>query len=216
MTELLKIDPRPVVHVVDDDDAVRDGLANLLRSADLEVATYASPELFMSRWRPTHRGCLVLDIRFPNTCGLEFQAQFCAAMMALPIILITGHADVPSSVRGMKAGAVDYLAKPFEDEALLDAVRVAFARDAARHRHDQELLDIVMRYETLTVREKEVMALVASGLMNKQAAGELGLSEITVKVHRGSMMRKMNMRTLADLVRAAEALKARAIQTRQP
>lgn len=198
--------PRPVVHIIDDDVALGEGLANLLRSADFEVALFHSPTEFINAFEPSSCGCLLLDIRFPEGSGLDFQDLFLSEGIAVPVILMTGHADVPSSVRGMKAGAVDFLTKPFEDEELLGAVAIALERDAVRREREMSTSAVSEQYATLTSREREVMALVVTGLMNKQVAGELNLSEITVKVHRGTMMRKMKVRTLADLVRASEVL----------
>jgi FixJ family two-component response regulator len=198
--------PSPVVHVIDDDTALRDGLCNLLRSADIAAVGFASPQAFLDAWSPEACGCLLLDIRFPDINGLDFQAEFEAIGIQMPVILMTGHADVPSSVRGMKAGALDFLVKPFEDEELFGSVRAALERDSARFAAEATLRDLSERFGSLTAREREVMALVCKGLMNKQVAGDLNLSEITVKVHRGTMMRKMRVRTLADLVRCASAL----------
>ena len=197
----------PTVHIVDDDGDVRQGLANLLRSFDFGVRSFASPGSFIDAFQPGDAGCLLLDIHFPGANGLDFQAECLASGIDIPVIFMTGHADVPSSVRGMKAGAVDFLTKPVDERALLAAVETALRRDAA-YRLDQTAKDRARAgHATLTHREKEVLALVVAGLMNKQIAGKLGLSEITVKVHRGTMMRKMNVRTLADLVRSSEALR---------
>lgn len=198
--------PQPKIHVIDDDLPLREGLANLLRSYDFSVATFGSPQAFIAAWDTQDCGCLLLDIRFPGANGLDFQKQFQNAGIRMPVILMTAHADVPSSVRGMKAGAIDFLIKPFDDDDLIGAVTVALDRDAARYEKEFLLSGFTSRYASLTSREKEVLALVVTGLMNKQVAGELGLSEITVKVHRGTMMRKMGVRTLPDLVRAFEAL----------
>jgi FixJ family two-component response regulator len=198
----------PVVHIVDDDVAVRNGLTNLLRAAALSVLSFCSPQEFMETRRASNHGCLILDIRFPGVSGLDFQSQLQNLEMTMPVILMTGHADVPSSVRGMKAGAIDFLTKPFDDQSILDAIAAAFKSDATRFQNEAQTSRLAERYARLTTREKEVLALVTKGLMNKQVAGELNLSEITVKVHRGTMMRKMKVRTLADLVRAAETLKS--------
>ncbi len=205
----MKIVPphKPVVHIVDDDRAVQEGLSNLLRSASFSVASFFSPKEFLDSWQRSSHGCVILDIRFPDESGLDCQARFQRLEMTMPVILMTGHADVPSSVKGMKAGAVDFLTKPFDDRSILDAIATAFERDATRFRNECGSSRLFERYATLTHREKEVFALVTQGLMNKQIAGQLDLSEITVKVHRGTMMRKMNVRTVADLVRASEALK---------
>lgn len=198
--------PSPVVHIIDDDVPLGAALANLLRSLGFAVALFTTPEAFLEAWQPEHCGCLLLDLRFPSGSGLDHLADFGEAGVGMPVILMTGHADVTTSVRGMKAGAVDYLVKPFDDDELIRALDIALERDAAKRQRESDLSDVVARYESLTSREKQVMALVVSGLMNKQVAGKLNLSEITVKVHRGTMMRKMGLRTLADLVRADEAL----------
>lgn len=209
MIPVAKSEPQPalpVVHIIDDDVPLGEALANLLRSLDFNVALFPSPEAFLSSFRSRDRGCLLLDLRFPGGNGLDYLPEFIEAGVGMPVILMTGHADVATSVRGMKAGAVDYLVKPFDDEALVEALDVAMSRDATNYQREADLSDVSARYATLTAREKEVLALVVTGLMNKQVAGHLGLSEITVKVHRGTMMRKMGLRNLADLVRAAEAL----------
>jgi FixJ family two-component response regulator len=196
----------PTVFVVDDDSELRLALASLFRSVGLAVEAFGSAPEFLAAMRPGAPGCLVLDIRLPGVSGLEFQDQLARANATIPIIFMTGHGDIPMSVRAMKAGAVDFLTKPFRDQDMLDAVAAALAAD--RVRREQGEVSAVVRdaYATLTPREREVMALVTSGLMNKQAAGELGLSEITVKLHRGQVMRKMAARSLADLVRMAEVL----------
>lgn len=199
----------PVVHIVDDDASLREALDSLFRSVGLETQQFASAQDFLQSGRASAEGCLVLDIRLPGINGLDFQAQLTASGVTMPVVLMTGHGDIPMSVRGMKAGAVDFLTKPFRDQDMLDAVAAAIARDAAA-RAEQGGADAVRgKYDTLSEREKQVMALVASGLMNKQVAFELGLSEITVKIHRGNAMRKMEAGSLADLVRMAEALKLR-------
>jgi FixJ family two-component response regulator len=200
---------KPVVHIVDDDVTVRDGLTNLLRSAALPVITFCSPRQFIESWQASDQGCLVLDIHFPDGSGLDFQARLRSLEISMPVILMSGYADVPSSVRGMKAGAVDFLTKPFDDQSLLDAIAAALKRDAIRFQSETKVFGLAARYASLTSREREVFALVTKGLMNKQVAGKLNLSEITVKVHRGTMMRKMKMRTFADLVRASETLKSK-------
>jgi FixJ family two-component response regulator len=206
MTEFAEACPRPTVHVIDDDLPLRDGLANLLRSWDFTVVTFASPQAFVDAWRPEDCGCLLLDIRFPGGNGLDYQGQFYAAGIHMPVILMTAHADVPSTVRGMKAGAIDFLLKPFDDDELIAAVTLALDRDGSRRRRMSDVAGYALRYASLTSREKEVLTLVVTGLMNKQVAGEMGLSEITVKVHRGTMMKKMGVKTLPALVRAFEAL----------
>jgi FixJ family two-component response regulator len=195
------------VHVIDDDPAVRRALDSLFRSVGLETRTYESAADFLERAFPSEPGCLVVDIRLPDMSGLDFQDRISSIGLQMPVILLTGHADVPMTVRGMKAGAVDFLTKPFRDQEMLDAVIGAIEKDRARIAGEEALGDQNARYATLSARERQVMDLVTSGKMNKQVAGELGLSEITVKIHRGSVMRKMQVRTLPDLVRVAETLK---------
>jgi FixJ family two-component response regulator len=199
-----------VVHIVDDDKSFRLSLDGLLRSIGMQTRLYGSVTEFLDAPRPSAPGCLLLDVRLPGTSGLDLQAQLRALNINLPVILMTGHADVPMSVKGMKAGAIDFLTKPFRDQDLLDAIAAAVERDRQRHESEHEMADLRERYSHLSPREKEVMLLVTSGKMNKQAAGELHLSEITVKIHRGAAMRKMGARTLTDLVRMAEALKLKA------
>ncbi len=196
----------PTVFIVDDDPDLRAALAGLFRSVDLATAAYASAAEFLNTQRTDGPGCLVLDVRMPGLSGLDFQAQLERLGIHLPVILMTGHGDIPMSVRAMKAGAVDFLTKPFRDQDMLDAVTAALARDAERRSRDSGLMAVRKAYETLTTREREVFAHVTAGLMNKQIAGLLDLSEITIKIHRGHVMRKMAARSLADLVRMAQAL----------
>jgi FixJ family two-component response regulator len=196
----------PIVCVVDDDLAVREALASLFRSVGLSVATFGSAADFLAREDATAPGCLVLDVRLPGVSGLDFQAQLSAMANPLPIVFMTGHGDITMSVRAMKAGALDFLAKPFRDQDMLDAVSAAIERDAAGRRDADALSSVRTAYASLTPREREVMRHVTAGLMNKQVGALLGLSEITVKIHRGNVMRKMGVRSLADLVRQAEAL----------
>lgn len=198
----------PIVFVVDDDRAVREGTESLIASVGFRVETFRTAQEFLSHPRPDAPGCLVLDVRLPGLSGLDLQRELAAAGTPIPIIFITGHADVPMSVQAMKAGAVEFLVKPFRDQQLLDAIQQAIDRDRVERRRRMELAELRTRYESLTPREREVMALVVTGLLNKQAAAELGISEITVKVHRAQVMRKMQVESLADLVRMAERLGA--------
>jgi FixJ family two-component response regulator len=197
---------QPIVFVVDDDASMRQALARLLQSVQLRVEVFASPQEFLQSERPNVPSCLVLDVRLPGLSGLDFQAELAKADIRVPIVFITGHGDIPMSVRAMKAGAVDFLAKPFRDQDLLDAVTAAIQRDQKRREHENAMTDLRAHFSSLTPREREIMALVASGLMSKQIAAEVGLSEITVKVHRSHLMKKMGARSVAGLVRMAEAL----------
>ena len=199
----------PIVFVVDDDESVREALRSLFRSVSLRVETFGSAAEFLRSELPDVASCLVLDVRLPGVSGLDFQAELAKANIHTPVIFMTGHGDIPMSVQAMKAGAVDFLTKPFRDQDMLDAVAAAIERDRSRRKDEQRLSDVRARFDGLTEREREVMGLVTAGLMNKQIAGELGLSEITVKIHRGHVMRKMAARSLADLVRMAEVLGVR-------
>jgi FixJ family two-component response regulator len=196
----------PLIYLVDDDALLRDAISSLLRSVGMQVAAYPSVAAFQAVPRLDVSSCLLLDVRLQGVSGLDFQADLNRAGVALPVILMTGHGDIPMSVRAMKAGAIDFLAKPFRDQDLLDAIHVALQADGVRRGRDRALHAVTARYATLTPREREIMALAARGLMNKQIAGEVGTSEITVKIHRGNAMRKMEAKTFADLVRMAEAL----------
>ena len=198
---------KSVVHIVDDDESLRRAVDSLCRSVGLQTRTYGSAQEFLDAKREDIAGCLVLDVRLPGISGLDFQSQLAALGIHLPVILVSGHGDIPMSVRAMKAGAVDFLPKPFRDQDLLDAVTTAIERDRRRRTVDDGTNDLRERFLTLSPREQQVMLLVTAGKMNKQVAGDLGLSEITVKIHRAAAMRKMGARTLADLVRMADALK---------
>ena len=204
----------PVVFVVDDDESMREALRSLLRSVSLRVETFGSAADLLRSKLPNVASCLVLDVRLPGVSGLDFQAELAKANIRIPIIFMTGHGDIPMSVQAMKAGAVDFLTKPCRDQDMRDAVAAALERDRNRRKDERQLSDLRARFEALTEREREVMGLVTAGLMNKQIAGELGLSEITVKIHRGHVMRKMAARSLADLVRMAEVISVR--QTKPP
>ena len=192
-----------MVHVIDDDQSMRTSLDRLFRSAGLRAHTYDSASAFLAQDATSFAGCLVLDIRLPSINGLGFQAQLAAQGVHLPVVFMTGHGDVPMSVRGMKAGAIDFLTKPFHDEDMLRAVNQAMALDRRQRETAAIQMDLTARFATLTKREREVVDLVTTGKMNKQVAGALGLSEITVKVHRGTAMRKLGVLTLAELVRMA-------------
>ena len=197
---------RSFVFVVEDDASMRGALENLLGSVGLEVRAFASPQEFLEAKRPDAPSCLVLDVRLPGKSGLTFQEELTKAGIAIPVIFITGHGDIPMSVRAMKAGAVEFLTKPFADQQLLDAIHAAVERDRTLRREAGLVADVKTRYAGLTARECEVMKLVAAGRANKQIAADLGISEVTVKVHRGQVMRKMRARSLADLVRMADRI----------
>ena len=205
-------DVPPIIFVIDDDLSVRESLELLIKSAGWQPELFVSAQEFLSRPRPSVPCCLVLDVTLPRLSGLELQKQL-AGRTDMPIIFITGHGDVPMSVQAMKAGAVEFLTKPFKDDVLLDAIRGAIDHSRAALRLDSEMRLLRKRYESLTPREREVMALVVSGLLNKQVGGELGISEITVKAHRGQVMRKMKADSLADLVTMAARLGLRSAQT---
>ena len=212
MTERSKSSPEPasagepVVFIIDDDASMRRALSNLFQSVGLEVEVFGSaPEMLQSKL-PDVASCLVLDIRLPGLSGLDFQTELAKANIRIPIIFMTGHGDIPMTVRAMKGGALDFLTKPFRDQDMLDAVVTAIDRDRKRREAEKVVTTLQALFETLTSREREVLTLVASGLMNKQIAAELGLAEITVKIHRGHIMKKMGARSLADLVRTAETL----------
>jgi len=201
MTEL-----KSIVFVVDDDASVREALKSLIRSVGLQVELFRSAQEFLQWKKPDVPSCLILDIRLPGISGLDFQSKRAEANDPIPIIFITGHGDIPMSVRAMKAGAVEFLPKPFRDQDLLDAIHVALERDRARRQREDEIATLKDRFEWLTPREREVLPLVVSGLPNKQIAAEIGTSETTVKVHRGQLMRKMGADSLPELVRMAERI----------
>jgi FixJ family two-component response regulator len=196
----------PCIHIVDDDQSVRDALSSLFRSVGYKVQLYGATAEFMQAQRGDGNSCLVLDIRLPGASGLDLQTHLNREQIPIPVIFMTGHGDIPMSVRAMKAGAIDFLAKPFRDQDMLDAVANALDADRKRRDADGSMAAIRAAFETLTSREREIMAFVTAGLMNKQVAGNLGLSEITVKIHRASVMKKMGCQSLADLVRMASLL----------
>jgi FixJ family two-component response regulator len=196
----------PIVYVVDDDASVRDALRSLFRSVGLRVEVFGSAPEFLQSKLPDVASCLILDIRLPRLSGLDFQVDLARAGIHIPIIFMTGHGDIPMTVRAMKAGAVDFLTKPFRDQDMLDAVAAAIERDRNSRDEAKILSDLHAHFGTLTAREREVMALVTAGLMNKQVAAEIGIAEITVKIHRGQIMRKMAAKSLADLVKMAQTL----------
>jgi FixJ family two-component response regulator len=194
------------VIVIDDDPAVREAIGSLLRSVGLQATLLASVDEFLKTGRPAGPTCLVLDVRLPGRSGLDFQRELVVARLRLPIIFITGHGDIPMSVTAMKGGAIEFLTKPFRDQDLLDAIQLGLTRDRVWLEDEKALAGLRARFETLTPREREVMALVAAGRLNKQIAYEIGVSEITVKVHRGQVMRKMHATSLPDLARMADKL----------
>ncbi|SMF18176.1 two component transcriptional regulator, LuxR family [Azospirillum oryzae] len=196
----------PLVLVVDDDAGMREAVVDLLRSVGIESLAFGSTAELLAAAVPDRPGCLILDVRLPGLGGLEFQTRLDSLGIALPIVFMTGFADVPMSVRAMKAGAMDFLIKPFRDQDMLDAVEAAIARDRSRRRDRAAAMTVESLAATLTPREREVMAEVVKGRLNKQIAGDLGISEVTVKLHRGKVMRKMQVRSVADLVRKAEVL----------
>jgi FixJ family two-component response regulator len=197
---------QPIVYVIDDDASLREALARLFRSVGLEAKAFASAPEFLRNKLSEGPSCLVLDVRLPGLSGLDFQAELAKANIDIPIVFMTGHGDIPMTVRAMKAGAIEFLPKPFRDQDMLDAVQTGLERDRDRRRSAGGAARLKANFATLTSREQEIMGLVTSGLMNKQIAGQIGVSEITVKVHRGSVMRKMGAKSLAELVRMADAL----------
>jgi FixJ family two-component response regulator len=200
---------RAIVYVVDDDASMRDALGTLFDSVGLQTQTYAAAQDFLVTSLADKPGCIVIDIRLPDMNGLDFHARLTEMGVRLPVVMMTGYGDIPMSVRAMKRGAVDFLPKPFHDQDMLDAVMAAIERDRQRRTVDEDISQIQRRFATLSPREQQVMLLVTAGKMNKQVAGDLGISEITVKIHRGAAMRKMGARSLADLVRMADAVRTK-------
>ncbi|HET9687582.1 MAG TPA: response regulator transcription factor [Pseudolabrys sp.] len=203
----------PVVFLVDDDASLRVAVSNLIRSVGLRVEAFASTAEFFAAKRPDAACCLVLDVRLPGVSGLDFQAELARAKIQIPIIFITGHGDIPMTVKAMKAGAVEFLTKPFRDQDLLDAIQIALERSRASYASEKAISELRAKFDTLTPREQEVMAWVTGGLLNKQVAAEIGVTEITVKVHRGKVTKKMGAKSLADLVKMADILGIRRTKT---
>ncbi|ANL25778.1 MULTISPECIES: response regulator transcription factor [Rhizobium] len=197
---------KEIVYIIDDDASVREGLGDLLRSVGLEVLTFASSQEFLDSKRPDVPGCIILDVRLPGRSGLEFQSMLTSLGIELPVIFISAHSDIPISVRAMKAGAIEFLTKPLREQELLDAAYAGIERDCARRQEVALIAELRSRYDSLTPREREIMNLVVAGSVNKQIAAQVGLSEVTVKVHRGHVMQKMQARSLVDLVRMADGL----------
>ena len=209
-------EPEATIVVIDDDPAVREALGSLIRSVGLQARLLASVPEFLQAGRPSGPTCLVLDVRLPGRSGLDFQRDLNLANLHLPIIFMTGHGDIPMSVQAMKGGAIEFLTKPFRDQDLLDAIQLGLAKDRAWLERENSLADLRARFETLTTREREVMGLVVTGRLNKQIAGDIGISEITVKVHRGQVMRKMRASSLPDLARMADRLMLASEGRRRP
>jgi FixJ family two-component response regulator len=211
-TSTVSVAEEPIVLVIDDDPLTLDSLTTLFRSIGLRVEAFPSATELLQHLLPSVPSCLILDIRLPRLSGFDLQAELSREGIKIPIIFITGHGDIPMSVRAMKAGAVDFLTKPFREQEILDAVTTAIERDRKRRSEDNSRLDAQARFASLTPRERQIMSLVTSGLMNKQVAGRIGISEKTVKIHRGSLMRKMHAKSLAELVLMAESLGVRSLE----
>jgi FixJ family two-component response regulator len=205
---LLQSDQKAIVHIVDDDSSIREALQDLCRTIGLETRGYATAQDFFATTAADRPGCLIIDIRLPDMNGLDLQAQLTRAGVRLPVVMMTGYGDVPMSVRAMKSGAVDFLQKPFKDQDMLDAVLAAIERDKQQRAVDGNASRARERFEILSPREQQVMLLVTAGQMNKQVAGDLGISEVTVKVHRAAVMRKMGAKTLADLIRMSDIIRS--------
>jgi FixJ family two-component response regulator len=199
---------QPVVVIIDDDPDIRDALQGLLETVDLQAALFATASEFLASKRPRGPCCIVVDVRLPGLNGLDFQQELVRENVPIPVIFITGHGDIPMSVRAMKAGAVEFLTKPLRDQDLLDAIQAALRRDRARREEERKLVDLRTRHASLTARERQVMALLVSGCVNKQIAAGIGISEVTVRLHRGQIMRKMHASSLADLIRIADKIKS--------
>jgi FixJ family two-component response regulator len=204
-----RIEQQPVVFIIDDDVSLCEALGSLFRSVGLQVQVFGSAPDFLQSRLPDGPSCLVLDVRLPGLSGLDFQSELAKANIQIPIVFMTGHGDIPMTVRAMKGGAVEFLPKPFRDQDMLDAVQSGLERDRARRKSASDNSKLKASFDSLTPREQEIMGFVTAGLMNKQIAGEIGVSEITVKVHRGNVMRKMGAKSLAELVRMADALGVR-------
>ena len=198
---------QPVVIIIDDDPDIRNALQGLLETVDLPTALFATASEFLASNRPAGPCCIVVDVRLPGLSGLDFQQELARENITIPVIFITGHGDIPMSVRAMKAGAVEFLTKPLRDQELLDAIQAALRRDRARVQDERQVADLRTRHEELTARERQVMALLVAGRVNKQIAAEIAISEVTVRLHRGQIMRKMRASSLADLIRIADKIK---------